>query len=103
MGSLEAQAGELWLQRSSITAEILMTWGRLARAEKSKGSESPGGSRKTQEDTGRPRRTQRDPGIQALEDLGAHAKRRQPADPGGTVKSQEKAGEASQRGKEDPG
>ena len=74
MGSLEAQAGELWLQRSSITAEILMTWGRLARAEKSKGSEKPGGSRKTQEDTGRPRRTQRDPGIQALEDLGAMPK-----------------------------
>ena len=100
MGSLEAQAGELWLQRSSITAEILMTWGRLARAEKSKGSEKPGGSRKTQEDTGRPRRTQRDPGPGGL---GSQAERRQPADPGGTVKSQEKAGEASQRGKEDPG
>ena len=79
-----------------------MTWRRLARAEKSKGSEGPGGSRKTTEDTGRPRRTQRDPGPGGL---GSQAKKRQPADPGGTVMSQEKPGEArgARRTQDDPG
>ena len=55
-------------------------------SKKRKGSEGPGGSRKTQEDTGRPMRT--GPG-----EFGSQAKRSQPANPGGTVMSQEKPGE----------